>query len=63
MQRDSQGSLFLRCRKGVRLPLRLRCGIRSASRILSFMEGLQSADSSVRITRMPTENDLRLWRR
>ena len=63
MQQDSQGSQFLRCRKGARLPLRLRSGIRSASRILSFMEGLQLADSSVQITRMPNENDLQRWLR
>ena len=59
MQQDSRGSHFLRCRKDARLPLRLRCGIRTASRILSFLEGLQLANSSVRVTRMPTENDLR----
>ena len=41
---DSPGSRFLRCRKGARLPLRLRCGSRSASRILSFMAVLQLAE-------------------
>src|SRR6476620_11473973 len=61
MLQDSQGSPFLRCRKGARLPLRLRSGIRSASRILSFLEDVQLVDSIVRITRMPTENDLRRW--
>ena len=45
--------------QGCAVAIRLRCGIRSASRIWSFMEGLQLADSTVPITRKPTANDLR----